>query len=62
MSTLSRENLGVVVLVDLERVILVINGADLGDTLYLGYTANYAAYVHYGVRGAAPRPWVTMVA
>ncbi|MGB3898187.1 MAG: HK97 gp10 family phage protein [Mesorhizobium sp.] len=62
MPTLSRENLGVVVPVDLQPVILVINGADLGDTLYLGYTANYAAYVHYGARGAAPRPWVTMVA
>ena len=41
---------------------LVIVDADLGDTIYLGYTANYAAYVHYGARVNAPRPWVTMVA
>lgn len=43
-------------------ILLVINRADLGDTIYLGYTANYAAYVYYGARGNAPRPWVTMVA
>ena len=62
MPTMTRENPGVPVPADLGDVILVINGADLGDTLYLGYTANYAAYVHYGARGGAPRPWVTMVA
>ena len=47
---------------DLTDILLVINSADLGDTIYLGYTANYAAYVHYGARDNAPRPWVTMVA
>lgn len=62
MPTLSRDNPGAPVPADLGDVILVINGADLGDTLYLGYTANYAAYVHYGAQGRAPRPWVTMVA
>ncbi|MGO4641710.1 HK97 gp10 family phage protein [Mesorhizobium sp. 2RAF45] len=62
MPTLSRDNPGVAVPPDLGDVILVINGADLGDTLYLGYTANYAAFVHYGANGTTPRPWVTMVA
>lgn len=47
---------------DLGDVMLVIAGADIGDTLYLGYTANYAAFVHYGAQGRQPRPWVTMVA
>lgn len=62
MPTLSRANPGVPVPADLGDVILVINGADLGDTIYLGYTANYAAYVHYGAQGNTPRPWVTLVA
>jgi hypothetical protein len=62
MPTLSRDNPGGPVPADLGDVILVINGADLGDTLYLGYTASYAPYVHYGAQGRAPRPWVTMVA
>jgi hypothetical protein len=62
MPTLSRANPGAPVPADLGDVILVINGADLGDTIYLGYTANYAAYIHYGANGTTPRPWVTMVA
>ncbi|MER8846046.1 HK97 gp10 family phage protein [Mesorhizobium australicum] len=62
MPTLSRENPGAPVPADLGDVILVINGADLGDTIYLGYTANYAAFVHYGANGTTPRLWVTMVA
>ncbi|WP_018428219.1 hypothetical protein [Hoeflea sp. 108] len=62
MPTLSRTNPGVPVPADLGDVILVINGADVGDTIYLGYTANYAAFVHFGAQGRSPRPWVTMVA
>lgn len=62
MPALTRENPGVTVPTDLDPVILVINSADLGDTLYLGYTANYSAFVHYGARGASPRPWVSLVA
>lgn len=62
MPTLTRDNPGVPVPADLGDVILVINGAHLGDTIFLGYTANYAAFVHYGTQGRAPRPWVTMVA
>lgn len=62
MPQLTRANSGVSVPADLGDIVLVINGADLGDTIYLGYTANYAAHVHYGARGNAARPWVTMVA
>ena len=62
MPALSLDNPGGAHSVDVGTIELVIVGADLGDTIYLGYTANYAAYVHYGARGNAPRPWVTMVA
>ncbi|KAB2798977.1 HK97 gp10 family phage protein [Brucella anthropi] len=62
MPRLYRDNPGASVPPDLQQVILVINSADIGDTIYLGYTANYAAYVHYGAKGAAPRPWVTLIA
>jgi hypothetical protein len=41
---------------------LVIAGADIGDTIYLGYTASYGAYVHAGANGRPGRPWVAMVA
>lgn len=47
---------------DAGEITLVIAGADIGDTIYLGYTANYGAYVHYGANGRAGRPWVAMVA
>lgn len=43
-------------------ILLVIKGLDEGDILYLGYTANYGAYVHYGANGRPGRPWVAMVA
>lgn len=62
MPQMTRANPGAAVPADLGDIVLVIAGADLGDTIYLGYTANYAAHVHYGARGNAPRPWVTMVA
>ncbi|WP_379069555.1 HK97 gp10 family phage protein [Mesorhizobium sp. UC22_110] len=62
MPQMTRANPGAAGPADLGDIVLVIAGADLGDTIYLGYTANYAAYVHYGARGNAPRPWVTMVA
>lgn len=62
MPQMTRANPGAAVPSDLGEIMLVIAGADIGDTIFLGYTANYAAYVHYGARGNAPRPWVTMVA
>ena len=62
MPQLTRDNPGVSVPADLGDVVLVINGADLGDTIFLGYTANYAAFVAFGANGAPPRPWVNLVA
>lgn len=62
MPTLTRANPGMAVPADLGDILLVINSADLGDTIYLGYTANYAAFVHFGAQGGTPRPWVTMLA
>ena len=47
---------------DLGEIVLVIAGAEIGDVLYLGYCASYAAYVHYGANGRPGRPWVDMVA
>lgn len=39
-----------------------IAGVEPGETLYIGYTANYARHVHYGANGRTPRPWVTLAA
>jgi hypothetical protein len=39
-----------------------IAGAEMGETIFVGWTANYAGFVHYGARGAPPKPWVGLVA
>lgn len=44
---------------DIEAVIL---GADINDTLYVGYTASYAAHREYGVEGQAPDAFVRSAA
>lgn len=62
MPLLTRENPGGPVPDDMAEIVLVIAGAEAGDTIYLGYTANYAAHVHYGANGRPGRPWVAMVA
>lgn len=62
MPLLTRENPGGAVPDDMAEIVLVIAGAEAGDVLYLGYTANYAAHVHYGANGRPGRPWVAMVA
>lgn len=62
MPVLSLDNPGGTFKADQGQVELVIMAADIGGTIYLGYTANYGAYVHYGARGRPPRPWVDMVA
>lgn len=41
---------------------LVIAGADLGDTIYANYAANYAKYVEDGSRGRAGRHMVKLAA
>ncbi|KKB09404.1 hypothetical protein VE26_05560 [Devosia chinhatensis] len=63
MPQLIRDNPGAEINADaVGPIVLVINGWDGGGTLYLGYTAKYGAYVHFGAGGAAPRPWVTLAA
>lgn len=72
MPQLVKENPGAPVTAEnFGDIVLVIAGAELGDTIYLGYTAAYGLYVHGGVSGygmyghkgyQAPRPWVDIVA
>ncbi|WP_290497628.1 hypothetical protein [Hyphomonas sp. UBA4494] len=44
------------------QVALTIAGADLGDTIYAVYSANYAHHVEYGAQGRAPRAFVRLAA
>lgn len=62
MPALSLNNPGGTFTPDNGQIELVIMAADVGETIYLGYTAKYGAYVHYGAGGRPPRPWVDMVA
>lgn len=62
MPTLSRPNPGHPVQADYGDVVLMISSLEPGQTLYLGVTANYGAFVHYGAQGTPPKPWVTMAA
>jgi hypothetical protein len=62
MPLLTREGDGTAGTDPSAEIVLVIAGAEAGDVLYLGYTANYAAHVHYGANGRPGRPWVSMVA
>ena len=62
MPVLSLNNPGGTHTIDAGQIELVILGADIGDTIYLGYTAKYGAHVHYGANGRPGRPWVDMVA
>ncbi len=62
MPVLSLDNPGGAHSIDVGQIELVIMGADIGDTVYLGYTAKYGAHVHYGANGRPGRPWVDMVA
>jgi hypothetical protein len=62
MPYLNRANPGAPVAADYGDVILTINGLEIGEKLYLGYTAEYGAYVHYGTSRMAGRPWVSLVA
>lgn len=57
-----RDNPGVPVPNDNSEVLLVINTVEPGDQLFLGYTAAYGGYVHYGTSRMPGRPWVDLVA
>lgn len=62
MPRLSLDNPGRDVAMDFGPIELVINGSDIGDTIYLGYTAKYGAMVASGANGRPPKPWVDLVA
>lgn len=62
MPRLSLDNPGHDVAMDFGPIELVINGSDIGDTIYLGYTAKYGAMVASGANGRPPKPWVDLVA
>lgn len=62
MPVLSLSNPGGSFVTDQGAIELVIAGSELGDTIYLGHTARYGAYVHYGANGRPARPWVDMAA
>lgn len=42
--------------------VLAIAGAEIGDTIYASYTANYAAHVNYGTSKMAGRQFVGLAA
>ncbi|MDB5617468.1 HK97 gp10 family phage protein [Tardiphaga sp.] len=44
------------------EVNLVIAGTELGQPLYIGYTAAYATYLEYGTSKMAPRAFVRLAA
>lgn len=62
MPALNRANPGGSFQVPGDQIEAVIQGADIGETIYLGYTAQYGAYVHFGAGTETPRPWVTLAA
>jgi hypothetical protein len=41
---------------------LAITNAKIGDYITGGFVATYAAHVHFGAQGRAPRPWVSIAA
>jgi hypothetical protein len=47
---------------DFGQIEAVIAGADLGDTLYFGYTAAYAGHREYGANGLPPDAFVRSAA
>ncbi len=47
---------------DFAQVEAVIAGADIGDTLYFGYTASYAGYREYGANGQPADGFVRLAA
>lgn len=54
MPQMTRANPGVPVPQDVGDIVLVIAGAEIGDTILLGYSSNYAAMVHFGTQERAP--------
>lgn len=44
------------------EIVLVIRGAQLGQVIYIGWTASYSAYVNFGTSKMAPRQYVGLAA
>lgn len=55
---LSRGEKGAVVNYDYGEVVLVINSAQLGQDIYIGWTANYVQHLEYGHSKQAPSGFV----
>lgn len=55
-------NSGVPVDYDDTDIVLTIASADLEDTIYMTYSANYARYVEYGANGRPGRGFVRLAA
>lgn len=47
---------------DAAEITAVLASAQIGQTIYMGYVAGYAAHVHYGANGRPGRPWVELAA
>ncbi len=62
MPRLSIDNPSRDVEMDFGPIELVINGTDIGEAIFLGYTSRYGGYVHAGANGQPPKPWVSLVA
>lgn len=56
------ENPGIPVAYDGQGITLTILGAEVGDTIYAVYGANYAGFVEYGANGRPGRAFVRQAA
>lgn len=48
--------------VDLSQIVLTINSAKLGQTVYVGWTANYVQYLEWGHSDQAPNGFIGITA
>jgi hypothetical protein len=48
--------------VDMSSIILLINSAKLGQTIYIGWTANYAIFLEWGHSQQAPMGFIGVTA
>ena len=62
MPAASLRNPGGSFTVDAGQIEMVIAGAEPDEVIYLGYTAAYGPYVHYGANGQPPRQWMAIAA
>lgn len=47
---------------DLSQIILLINSAKIGQTIYIGWTANYVPYLEWGHSNQAPNGFIGITA